>query len=244
MVGLVGVVLAWLLSLVYLLGVLFIYMWVLFLVFCGVGFMARLVATVGTSPGVVYEALLNVCRGLYDAPYSPAVPVDTVVMVHTSAPGVVRAARIARLLIHCSHAVFPEGDPRRLPCRVASTGLAPVGAVDIDSRRAYELYHGAVSRHIGPGDVVDVTGGRASMAVAAARAAIGQPGTMVTTTIVPQDAYQAAMAALNVLRNYDLDTVMERALSEGCGVLGKYPGLAEALGRLVTGRARTILLYP
>ena len=202
-----------------------------FLVFCGAGSVARLVATMGTSPGVVYEALLNVCRGRYDAPYSPAVPVDTVVMVHTSAPGVVRAAGIARLLIYCSHAVFPEGDPRRLPCWVESVGLAPVDVEDVDTGKAYEVYYNSIQRHIGQGEIVDV---------AAARAAIGQPG---------DDHHHHRRALGRCGRAQRAPELQPRhgareGPPRGLQRAQRVPGLPEALGRLVTGEARTIVLYP
>jgi hypothetical protein len=203
----------------------------------------------GTSPGAVYETLLNLCRGSYDCGGTscPRLGIDQVTLVRTSSPAVEFAARVARLLIHCNNQVFPGDDPRRLPCTIRSVGVIPLGFPDVSTRKDYEALLQTITKSLGRGDVVDVTGGRVAMAVGAALAPITYSvrDVMIVSTSIPQDRYKAIGAALDKIRaNYDLERIEREAIEQGCQTLRKYPGLASLLRQLVTGEATTILLYP
>jgi len=212
--------------------------------------MVRLLATMGTSPGSVYETLLNLCRGSYECggETCPRISIDTVTMIRTSNPRVVAASRLARLLITCSQTIFPEGDPRRLPCRVSNVGLVDAGVDDIDSRSSYERFSEVVRRNIGEGDIVDVTGGRVSMAVAAALTPLRfrMRDILVVASSIPQEAYQETSRIVEeFMARYSLDAIEERVYGEaGCSALSGFEGLTSLLQRIVTGQARTVVLYP
>ena len=207
--------------------------------------MARLVASLGTSAGVVYETLLNLCRGSYDGWYTPRLCIDEVVLVRTNAPAVEQASKVLKLLLACSD-LLPKD--RRLPeyCRSPRVVDIVVDVADIDSRAAFEEYAGRVTRVVGKGDVVDITGGRASMAVALARAALASPATMVVTTIIPQDKYRATTTAQStLLKNYNVDQILNVLREKPCSELAReMPDLARILSEIVTGKAKTIQLYP
>ncbi len=203
----------------------------------------------GTSPGAVYETLLNLCRGSYDCGGGecPRLSIDQVTLVRTSEASVEAAARVARLLIHCSGEVFPEGDERRLPCSVRSVGVVALGFPDIRARSEYEEFRRRIASVVGQGDVVDVSGGRVAMSVGAALAPLVHRlrEVVVVATSVPQNTYSATKAAMDSIKaNYDIERIEQEVVEQGCRVLQGYPGLVELLRRLVTGEATTILLYP
>jgi hypothetical protein len=209
----------------------------------------RLLATMGTSPGAVYETLLNLCRGSYDcgAETCPSIRVDRVTLIRTSNPKVVLASRIAALLIACNTAIFPEGDPRRLQCTIRDIGIAEAKAEDIDSRRAYEEFTRQIASIIGEGDIVDVTGGRTSMAVAAALTPLKLKlkEVMIVSTIIPQDLYRQTAAALDTLqKNYNIEQLEQTIQEKGCQALTQQQPQLRLLQQLVTGKAKTILLHP
>ena len=210
--------------------------------------MPQFIATMGTSPGAVYETLLNLCRGRYDAGEETPMPVTVklVRIIHTRDPRVEAAAKAARLLIHCSAVIYPEGDERRLPCSVPSAGLIPLSGEDVKTRRGYEELMEKVRELAGEEREthLDVTGGRVAMAVAAALAA-REAGASVYTSSIPQEKYRELNAAFQALTaNYDLDAVWAAVQAEGCQALARYQGIRELLAKLVTGRASTVRLHP
>ena len=209
--------------------------------------MARLVATVGTQPGSVYETTLNLCRGSYDrgGEESPPIAVEELVLIYTRGREVVAAYRIARLMVACSVHVMPE--QVRLPCTVRRIVGVPVDVEDVDSRKSFEEFYRAVKRNVSEGDVIDVSGGRVAMGIAAARAA-WEANAMVVATVVPAERYSEINAAKRaILSTYDVGEIAS-SVEEGrlsCFELAsRYPDLARNLARLVTGRATTYVLYP
>ncbi len=211
--------------------------------------MARLVATLGTQPGSVYETLLNLCRGAYDygEKESPRLSIDEVVLVHTRGAVVVEAYRLAKLLLACQRHVMPQ--ELRLPnhCHVGKIVAAPVELEDVDSRRGFEEFYRVVRANVSRGDVVDVSGGRVAMGVAAALAARDAEA-MVVASVIPSEEYQQVESARKaILSTYDVRGVLSE-LEQGllaCHELpDRYPELARQLARLVTGRAVTYVLYP
>ncbi len=208
--------------------------------------MVRLLATLGTSPGPVYETLLNLCRGSYEAPYTPRIRVETVTLVHTSNPAVKDAYHAAKLLILCSHTLFPEGDDRRLPgeCLPREVSSLPLEIDDVASRSEYEEFVKKIQSVVGPGDIVDISGGRVAMAVAAAMYASSMPGTMVVASAVPSDAYRSLSNVFATLRQkHSLGKLVEAVEEKGCkALIGT--GADKLFAQLVTGKARTYALHP
>jgi hypothetical protein len=208
--------------------------------------LARLVATLGTSPGVPYETLLNLCRGAYDAPYNPPLRIDSVTLVYTSSPRVVASYRAAQLLLACHRQLFKDNE-KSLPegCRLRDVGGVELGFEDVDTRERYESLSHRLYRVLGRDDVVDVSGGRAAMAAAASLAASRLGATVVATVVDPQLYSQTSSAFTALIQNYDLDKIHGEVLERGgCEVLEKYPGAAGLLRQLVTGRAKTFVLHP
>ncbi len=206
--------------------------------------MVRLIATMGASPGAPYETLLNVCRGSYDAPHAPPIRIREVVVVRTSGVDVRYAYWLFKLLILCNR-FLPEA--KRLDCVVERIFDVEVDVEDVVSREDYEKYRDAIERNIGEGDIVDVTGGRVSMAVAAMQAASSHNKVAVMATIVPQKEYSAINAAkTSILNNFDVKGLLDKVERSGsCDVLAREnPSFVKTLSRLVTGKAVTIQLYP
>lgn len=211
--------------------------------------MTRLLATLGTSPGVVYETLLNLCRGSYGGDM-PRLAIDEVTLVYTSNRLVREAYAAARLLVLCRDTVFEEGDERRLPgnCRVERVTGAPLGFEDITGRREYEEYINTIRRLISPGDIVDVSGGRAAMAAGAALiAALEKPKAMIVATVVSSEAYQKASESFRKLLEQEKkpSILMDELAGRSCSLLAEeYEPIRRILASLVTGRATTYILYP
>ncbi len=209
--------------------------------------MARLVATIGTSPGTVYETLLNLCRGRYDSgeEKTSPIPVDTVVIAYTSAQKVVNAYRVASLLVKCSKTLF-QGTKKELPspCNVEKIIGVPLGIADVSSRKEYEIFYEKIGSYIDQGDVVDVTGGRVAMAVAAAIRAAKRDAMVVASTVPPEKYRELGSVFDSILQTYDLDRIISEVENSGCEALDKYENLKTALRKLVTGEAQTYVLFP
>ncbi len=209
--------------------------------------MTRLIATMGTQPGSVYETLLNLCRGRYDRgdETSPPIPIDEVVLVYTKSKDVVDAYRLARLLIACSQHIM--GEQLRLPCMVRKIIGVPVDVEDIDSRQSFESFYNTVRRSVSQGDIIDVTGGRVAMGIAAARAA-WESKAMIVASVIPAERYSEINAAKRaILATYDIGSIvsdLEHGKLSCLELADRYRGLARDLSKLVTGKASTYLLYP
>jgi len=205
---------------------------------------ARLVATLGVSAGVVYEAVLNLCRGVWESPYATRIRVDEVVVVRTSAPQVEFTFKLLKLLFACSEMLPPE---KRLPeqCKAIRIVDVPVPIQDIVDKNSYLQYYNVVRRQIAPESIVDISGGRAAMGIAAARAAIATPYTILVTTIIPPEQYQATTTAQNKLRQYNIDQIIEQLEKQTCREIArKHPDIIKLLAQLVTGKAKTVQLAP
>ncbi len=211
--------------------------------------MSRLVATLGTQPGSSYETLLNICRGNYDYGdrSTPPLSVSEVVLVHTRAQNVLDAYHLAKILIACQGHVLP--DELKLPehCRIKKIIGIPVDIHDVDSRQSFEEFKSIVERNISKGDIVDVSGGRVAMAIAAAFAARQNNALVVATVIPSQMLQQIDNVKKAILATFDVKDIVSRLEkgSLGCrDLVNSYPELARKLSELVTGRARTYVLYP
>ena len=206
--------------------------------------MVRLIATLGASAGVVYESTLNLCRGSWESPYATPIRIDEVVVVRTTAPQVEFAFKLLKLLFACTETLPPE---KRLPenCRAIRIVDVPAPVQDIVDKNSYLQYYDTIRRQIAPESIVDVSGGRAAMGIAAARAAIATPYTILVTTIIPPEQYQATTAAQNKLRQYNIDQILEQLEKQTCTEIAKkYPNPIKLLAQLVTGKAKTVQLAP
>jgi len=204
----------------------------------------RLIATLGASAGVVYESTLNLCRGSWESPYATPIRIDEVVVVRTTAPPVEFAFKLLKLLFACTETLPPE---KRLPenCRAIRIVDVPAPVQDIVDKNSYLQYYDTIRRQIAPESIVDVSGGRAAMAIAAARAAIATPYTTLITTIIPPEQYQATTTAQNKLRQYLIDQILEQLEKQTCTEIAKkYPNPIKLLAQLVTGKAKTVQLAP
>jgi hypothetical protein len=211
--------------------------------------LARLIATLGTQAGSVYETLLNLCRGTYDYGErgAPRISVDEVVLVYTRAEPVLDAYRLAKIILACQRYIMPNH--LRLPetCVIGKIVAAPVDVEDVDSRRGFERFYDVVKMNISRGDVVDVSGGRVAMGVAAALAARNVEAMIVATTIPPERYQEVESAKKAILTTYDVKgilTELEQGMLSCYELVQKYPELAKQLAKLVTGQARTYVLYP
>ena len=211
--------------------------------------MTRLIATLGTSPGAVYETVLNLCRGSYDCGSEDChrISINTITLITTTHPRVILSGKVSHILLECSEALFPPDDPRRLPCSIDSVNIIHVDVKDIDSKSAYEKFKKTIASTVSSGDMLDITGGRASMAVAAVLATHVEKklhDVGVYTTIIPSELQRATMSAAERLNNFNIDKLYERFKKEGCNTLKDTHEIAKVLRDLVTGRAQTIQLHP
>jgi len=137
--------------------------------------LARLIATVGLTPGAPHTSLcLLLSRG---------VNIEEVVIVGNVRETVEEAARILR---ECP---CPNGS---LPGAAVKT--VQLGFPDVRSQADLVKLGDALGGLIRPGDYVDVTGGRKIMAVWAALVALNK-GAHVVATIVPREEAERALAS-------------------------------------------------
>ncbi len=195
------------------------------------------VVTQGTSPGIAAELLNNMLRGrVVDLP--PGEP-EKLVIVATQHPLVVLAAKVARMIIECC--VTP----------VTPVEIHIASVEDVVDAASFDEYYSLISRILEEAKkkgeysvVLDITGGRASMAVAAYKAAREKLGAMiyVTTTQIPQELYRD-LNNLFLSSRGDFEKAAEaygearasRGVEAACEEARRI--LGEKLCKLLTGRA-------
>ncbi|AEM38388.1 hypothetical protein Pyrfu_0517 [Pyrolobus fumarii 1A] len=161
-----------------------------------------LVVTQGTSPGVAAEAYHNIVTGRA-VDYDNGVlrgRVESVVIVATSGSMAVLAARAAAAILTCCMGL----DPNRVrlvfaPCSDV-TDAASYGAY-YDA--VYETLESVLEESKDSIVVLDVTGGRVGMAIAAfeaVNAMLTRDRVRVTTTQVPPEKYRAVQEAFNEMK--------------------------------------------
>ncbi|MEM0104834.1 MAG: CRISPR-associated ring nuclease Crn1 [Candidatus Methanomethylicia archaeon] len=161
--------------------------------------MVRLIATLGTSPGGVFESFLNLSTGKYECEECDHRPikVDEVYIVRTIDPQVELAWKIVKVLFICCSKI--EVNLYDIPLKIS----------DITSPRDYKEFKDNLNKFINQGDYVDFTGGRKSMSVAAALVA-REKRAHVITTIIPQDEYNRISESIKKMNRAELSEYANR----------------------------------
>jgi len=179
----------------------------------------KLISTLGTSPGGIFETYTNLVNGNYEAEKPEKVQITEVYVIRTKDKEVEFAWKLVKALFVCM----------KVPATIVDI---PVNVVDITSKSDYEEFKKAVFDKISKGDFVDFTGGRKAMSVAAAIGAL-QRGANLVTTIIPQEEYNRIQQKIKGLKGKEKE--IEEAGKGNCGI-------AEELKELIAKNARTILL--
>ena len=202
------------------------------------------VATMGMSPGVAAELVNNLCAGRVHGYQVRGTPRE-VVLVTTENPDALRSAQAALAIINCC---------LRQACRPASVRLAVIrGCSDVTDRVCFKKTMSTVGSALrGRSGIVlvDVTGGRSSMSVAAVlevlRAMLGGQTTLLVsvTELDPQLSRSLATQFNALLKTVNFDAIISEYMqARDCSILARY-GVRDRLCSLFTGRARTAIIYP
>jgi len=179
----------------------------------------KLIATLGTSPGGIFETYTNLINGNYEAEKPEKVEISEVYIIRTRDKDVEFAWKLVKALFACM----------KVPAQIADI---PVNISDITSKNDYEQFRKAVFEKISKGDFVDFTGGRKAMSVAAAIGALKRDANLVTT-IIPQQEYNRIQQKIKELK--EKEDEIERAGNGDCRI-------AEELKEIIAKNAKTILL--
>jgi len=179
----------------------------------------KLIATLGTSPGGIFETYTNLINGTYEAERPEKVEISDVYIIRTKDKDVEFAWKLVKALFTCM----------KVPAQIVDI---PVNISDITSKSDYDLFRKAVFDKISRGDYVDFTGGRKAMSVAAAIGA-AQRGASLVTTIIPQQEYNRIQQKIKELK--EKEDEIERAGKGNCRI-------AEELKEIIAKNAKTILL--
>ncbi|BFH74169.1 CRISPR-associated ring nuclease Crn1 [Sulfurisphaera javensis] len=182
--------------------------------------MVKLIATLGTSPGGVFETYTNLINGNYESDNPSKVEIDTIYLIRTLDKDVEFAFKLVKALFIC----------QKIPSEVVEI---KINISDITNKQEYEQFKSQIFQKIGKGDFVDFTGGRKAMSVAAAIQALKRDAYLVTT-IIPQSEYNRIQNKLKELKNKENeinDILANKNLS-----------LCPELNELIVHGARTILL--
>ncbi|AWR96166.1 CRISPR-associated protein [Acidianus sulfidivorans JP7] len=158
--------------------------------------MVKLISTLGTSPGGVFETLNNLRRGNYNSKDNVVpVKITEVYVVRTKDRSVELAWKLIKGIFACC------GDNE-----VELVDI-PLEISDINSVEDYDYFKKEVSSKISAGDYIDFTGGRKAMSVAAAIEA-KRLNAHIVTTIIPQDEYNAIQSKIKGINVKDLDNII------------------------------------
>ncbi len=189
-------------------------------------------ATQGTSPGIIGELLVNIMSGRVEGLPGPA-NARKVVLLATGHELVRLAASVAAAIAKCC-------------AGVENVEVRAINAPDVVDRASFSAFTELVYQALQgvEGSVVlDVTGGRVGMALAAFIAAyetVGRGRLYITTTQVPPEKYQELQGVFREKRE-ELRAIAEKVNREGCVVSGDEK---ELLCSLVTGDAVSSVLWP
>ncbi|MCI2414096.1 MAG: CRISPR-associated ring nuclease Crn1 [Candidatus Aramenus sp.] len=194
----------------------------------------KLISTLGTSPGGIFETYVNLMLGNYDAGGENAgrVQIQEIYVIRTNDPDVDFAWKLLKAIFVC--------------CRAEKNGQGqvtlvdiPLNVNDINSRSDFQTFNNAVKNRINVGDYVDVTGGRKSMSVAAALAALSQRAHVVNT-IIPQEELNRIQGLVRKLKEKkgEIESLGNKGLTQSTKKECESLGICE----LVSNKARTILL--
>lgn len=191
--------------------------------------MVKLIATLGTSPGGIFETYTNLINGNYEADNPAKIEIDYIYLVRTTDKDVVFASKLVKALFIC----------QKVPSEVVEI---PVNISDITSKKDYDEFKNLIFKKINKGDFVDFTGGRKAMSVAAAIGALKTQANLVTT-IIPQIEYNKIQNKLKNLKNKEneIDQMLNQVY-ENKTAKEEFSSLCIDLKELIAQGARTILL--
>lgn len=163
--------------------------------------MVKLIATLGTSPGGIFESYTNLINGTYQAEVVEKVPINEVYIIRTSDKAVEFAWKLVKAIFVC--------------CGGKNVTIAdiPLSITDITSKDDYLVFKKAVEARINEGDYVDITGGRKAMSVAAAVSAMRRKA-KILTTIIPPSEYNRIQKLIEELKSKEEE--IERAGKGEC----------------------------
>ncbi|BFI74281.1 CRISPR-associated ring nuclease Crn1 [Sulfurisphaera ohwakuensis] len=183
--------------------------------------MVKLIATLGTSPGGIFETYTNLINGTYESENPSKIEIQDIYIIRTKDKEVELAWKLVKALFICM----------KVPAQIADI---PVSINDITSKEDYEIFKKEIFQRISKGDFIDFTGGRKAMSVAAAIGAVKKEAYLVTT-IIPQQEYNRIQQQIKELK--DREKEINDAISTGsCENIG------EELKKLIIHGAKTILL--
>lgn len=188
----------------------------------------KLISTLGTSPGGIYETYVNLAKGNYEGEEGQPIEISEIYVIRTKDPDVEFAWELLKAIFVCC------GTPKKV--EIADI---PLDINDVDSRSSFQLFNNAVKEKINVGDYVDITGGRKSMSVAAALAAVTMKAHVVNS-IIPQKETNRIQDMVKRLKDKKeiIGTIGNRGKNADTEKQCKDLGICD----LVSSLARTILL--
>ncbi|MCY0859827.1 MAG: CRISPR-associated ring nuclease Crn1 [Sulfolobaceae archaeon] len=165
--------------------------------------MAKLVATLGTSPGGIVETFLH----LRESDSS----LNDIVVITTSDPSTRKAYDILLNIFQCCVKVnYPQ----------VMLSKIEMPFQDITSSEDLEEFYNKIKGVINEGDYVDITGGRKAMSAVAAMAA-AKKGARVFTTIIPQSDYTIINNKVKELEDKVIEKCDEALKGIYCSLISK-----------------------
>jgi len=183
--------------------------------------MAKLVSTLGTSPGGIFETYMNLREGNYEGDDVKPIDIKEVYVIRTSDKSVEFAWKLIKAIFSC--------------CKREEVTISdiPLTMQDINSSEDFKKFRKEIFSRLNVGDYVDFTGGRKAMSVAAALAA-REVKAHVITTIIPQNEYNRISEIIRGLKI--MEDLVDRAGRGDCETI------KESICKLVSPEAKTIML--
>ncbi len=194
-----------------------------------VGSEYRLIATLGTTPGGVYETYKNLSNATYDANIKERHDIKEIVLVTTNDSNVNFAYKLVELIF----LYFKEN----VRINKVSVNFSDIS----DYKKSLEFLNLIKTMDINERDLIDITGGRKSMSTILAIEA-SRRNAKIFTTIIPQNEYGKISGTISKLRNYDIDTALKELKENYDEALRKYEWL-KLVENLISNDAKTIRIY-
>jgi CRISPR-associated protein Csx14 len=185
--------------------------------------MTKLVSTLGTSPGGIFETYVNLRKGKYEGDEVKAIDIKEVYVIRTLDKSVEFAWKLVKSIFACCK---EKGDE-------VTIADIPISIQDINSPDDFKKFKKEICSRINVGDYVDFTGGRKAMSVAAALSA-REVKAHVVTTIIPQNEYNRISEIIKELRGKE--DLVEKAGNGNC------ESIRDTICKLVSNEAKTVLL--
>ena len=189
----------------------------------------RLIATLGTSPGGIYETYKNLTNANYDAVTKKNHNIDEIILITTNDPNVNFAYKLVELIF----AYFKES---------VSIKRVSINFSDIDDyKKSLEFLNIIKTIDINEKDLIDITGGRKSMSTILAIEA-SRKNAKIFTTIIPQNMYHKISGTISSLKNYDIESALNELKKDYNEALKRYEWI-KLVENLISKDARTFRIY-